>query len=386
MAVITLFDSSRVSADQRPARANEDSYEYLGMSGRPVIAAVRSCLEDWFVHYPNDAKGMLAGRFRGSQLIPALFELYVFSLLRKQGYHPVVIEESPQQASERMPDFRIDLADGSRLFVEATTVDCDPGMSKLDLDLAPFKVVLDQLRAPHRFSVKVATDAPSPLAYAKCRNRIDEWFCSQAFHARQSEALRDGADSVDKKISCGEWVIEVTAYVSGPFAEPPPAGESPIVLWGTGVHFLDHVERLRKSLKRKADHYAVDGPVVVAVSPLGSGIDRDAIEAAVYGPTLHSEDIHRNVSIVRTDEGFWFKPNRSHKNAGFPGVLVCPDIHPTTVLCSTPTFYRAPQAGPEWSQFLPKVSHGNLIDPAVSYTAGLQGFQLLGMPREWLKE
>jgi hypothetical protein len=103
MSAITLFDPARVSADQRPAFATENQYEYLSWSGRPEIAAVRSCLEGWFIDYPDDAKAMLAARFKGTELTSALFELYVFTLLKKQGIHSLLT--SPQPVSRPSGSF-----------------------------------------------------------------------------------------------------------------------------------------------------------------------------------------------------------------------------------------------------------------------------------------
>lgn len=167
MSTVTLFDAVHISNDQRPAFATEDQHEYLTWSGRPEIAAVQSCLESWFIDYPDDAKAMLAARFRGTELTSALFELYVFTLLKKQGHSPEVVEPIPQRSQQRRPDFRIQLPGGGAMFVEATTIDCDPGLSRMDRDLAPLKVVLDQMTVPHRFSIKVGKAATTPLAFTK---------------------------------------------------------------------------------------------------------------------------------------------------------------------------------------------------------------------------
>lgn len=383
MSVITLFDPGRASGDMRPAFATEDQYEYLSWSGRPEIAAVQSCLEGWFVDYPDGAKEMLAARFRGTELTSALFELYVFTLLNKQGHRPEVLEHSPQRATERLPDFQIQLGDGSLLFIEATTIDCDPGMSKIDRDLAPLKHTLDQIAAPHRFSIKVGKAATTPLAFARVRNRIEAWFGSADFPSRRSAAQRDGADSLQQEIICGDWMIEVTAYVSGSLGDPPGAGESPIVLWGTGVHFLDPVERLKKGLKRKADHYDVDGPVILAVSPLGLGVDRDAIEAALYGPTWQFIKLDGSSTITRKGDGLWYKPNRAPKNGSFPAVLICEDVHPTTVGCPDPLLYHAPQTPFSVQGLLPRVSDARLNGVSVTYGTGAKGRDLLGIPAGW---
>jgi hypothetical protein len=383
MSTITLFDAVHVSNDQRPALATEDQYEYLSWSGRPEIAAVRSCLEGWFIEYPDDAKAMLAARFRGAELRSALFELYVFTLLKKQGHNPEVVEPSPQRSTQRLPDFRIQRSGGGSLFIEATTIDCDPGLSKMDRDLAPLKAALDQMAIPHRFSIKVEKAATTPLAFAKLQKGIDAWFGSPSFQLRRSSALGEGVDSIDEEIACGDWVIEVTAYVSGSFGTPPRAGESPIVLWGTGVRFLDSMERLKKGLKRKADHYDVDGPVVLAVSPLGLGIDRDDVEAALYGPTWQSLKHDGSSTIVRKGEGLWFKPNRGPKNSSFPAVLICEDVHPTTVGCPDPFVYHAPESPFPVQGLLSRATHARLNGISVVYANGARGCDLLGIPTGW---
>lgn len=383
LAAITLFDPSKVSSDQRSARADEDHYEYLSWSGRPEMAAIRSCLEEWFVEYPDDAKQMLSGRFRGSELTSSVFELYVYTLLRKQGYRPVVTEPSPQRAASKMPDFRIDEPGGRVIYVEATTVDCDPDASKRDRNLTPLHVALSGLSAPCRFSVGLAKEAKSPLAFSKFRRRIEAWFRSDAFPARRMQAIAAGEDSFDEEIPCGDWVIEVTAYVTGRFGEPPPPGESPIVLWGTGVHALDPVKEFRKGVKRKAEHYSVDGPLVLAVSPLGYAIDSDAIEAALYGPTWETLKHDGSSTIERRGHGLWFSPGRDAQNRSVPAVLVCHDVHPSTLACPTPVLYHAPQASCPVHEFLPRVSHARLEGLPVNHGVGASGCDLLGLPLGW---
>lgn len=383
MSAVTLFDALRVSGDNRPAFANEDQYEYLSWSGRPEIAAVRACLEEWFVDYPDEAKALLAARFRGKELTSALFELYVFTLLKKQGHAPEVVEPSPQRSQQRLPDFRIQLPGGDSLFVEATTIDCDPGLSRMDRDLAPLKDVLDRMAVPHRFSIKVGKAATTPLAFAKVRNGIEAWFGSSSFQARRSSAVEEGFDSVDEEIVCGDWLIEVTAYISGAFGSPPRVGGSPIVLWGTGMRFMDSMERLKKGLKRKADHYDVEGPVVLAVSPLGFGVDSDAVEAALYGPTWQSFEHDGLSTIVRKGEGLWFKPNRGPKNGSFPAVLICDDVHPTTVGCPDPKIYHAPETPCPVQGLLSRAAHARLNGVSVTYGNGAKGRDLLVIPAGW---
>jgi hypothetical protein len=381
--MVTLFDSSRVSTQQRPARANERQFDYLSESGRPEIAAVRSCLEEWFVDYPNGAKATLAARFRGSELTSALFELYVYTLLRKHGHNPVVMEDSPHRAAKRMPDFRIELADGQSLLVEATTVDCCPSMSKVDQDLAPLKSELDKMATPQRISVQISRAAATPLAFAQFRRQIESWFVSPTFQARRSAALLDGSESIDEDFAVGDWVIEVTAYVSGSLGTPPAAGESPIVLWGSGVQVLNPVERLRKGLKRKAEHYNVDGPVVLAVSPLGLCVDRDVFAAALYGPTWESIGLDGSSTIQRKGEGLWYTPPRNARNRSIPAVLICEDVHPTTLGCPDPVVYHAPDTPFPVPGLLPCATHAQLIELPVQYSNGAKGRDLLGLPAGW---
>jgi hypothetical protein len=348
-----------------------------------VIAVVRSCLEEWFVDYPDDAKETLARRMRGAELTSSVFELYVYTLLRRLGYSPIVLEPKPQRAGKKMPDFRIESADGRFVFIEATTVDCTPDMSRRDHDLGPLHDALSGLRTKYRFSVSVAHAAQSPLPFSQCRKHIKRWFLSDRFAACRQQALGTGQETVEEEIISGEWVIEVTAYVAGAFADPPQPEESPIVLWSTGVHCLDPARELGKAVKRKAARYNVDGPLVLAVSPLGNGIERDEIEAALYGPTWESMKLDGSSTIERRGEGLWFTPRRTAKNRSVSAVLVCDDVHPTTLARPTPVLYHAPQ--PAWpvDDVAPRVVHARLDGLPVTYAPGASGRDLLGFPVDW---
>jgi hypothetical protein len=383
MADPMLFDPAHASGDLRPRRPTEDRYEYVSESRRPEIARARALLDAWFSEYPADAQASLAARFRGGEFIPAFFELYVFTLLRLQGYRPVVLEPAPHRAARAAPDFAIELPDGRTCYVEATTVDADPQLTRNEAALAPFDEALRSVSSAYPFYFVVERRSEKPLAYRKLADRIELWLGSPDFIALRSAAVAAGETTVSCDFEHDGWEIEITAYVDGPLAERVKPGASPLLHSCRCVHFLDPPAQIAKALKKKAGRYTVDGPLAIAIGILGMGVDRDEVETALYGPEWCVEHHDGSTTKDRRKSGLWFTPDRRPKNRGVAAVLACCEADVHTIATTTPTLYHAPVATSPVAALLPGVSHASLDGVPVRYRPGNHGWQLFGIPEAW---
>jgi len=386
MANPMLFDPAHASSDLRPRRPAEDRYEYVSYSGRPVIARTRALLDAWFAEYPADARATLAARFRGAEFIPAFFELYVFTLLRLQGFKPVVLEPAPHRAASAAPDFAIELPDGRTCYVEVTTVDVDPQLTRDESALAPFDDALASVSSAHPFYFVVERRSEKPLAYRQLASRIERWLGSPEFTALRSAAIAAGERTISCDFERDGWEIEITAYVDGPLAERAKPGASPLLHSCRGVHFLDPPAQIAKALKKKAGHYRVDGPLAIAIGILGMGVDRDEVETALYGPEWCVEHHDGSTTKDRRESGLWFTPDRRPQNRGVAAVLACCEVDLHTIASTTPTLYHAPVVTSPVAAMLPDVSQASLDGVPVRYRPGRAGWRLFGIPETWSRE
>jgi hypothetical protein len=380
MTTHTLFDPRSIGTSLEPMEETGNLHRYLSESARPEIATVRRFWEHAFVDYPQAAKPAFVDRFRGGEFREALFELYVFSLLRAEGYRPEVL---PEVADESTPDFAVTDSQGRRIYVEAFTVDCDPVLTHTEEMLAPLKDALGRLQPPFGLALKLRRSSKSPLPYGKIARAIDVWLASKAFVALATQANANGMTSVRRDFDKAGWQIEIEAHIAGPFSRPRRQRAGGVILCSTGVHYLDPARPLAKRLKNKAERYDVDGPLVLAVSPSAVGIHCEDIESVLYGPTWASHSLDGTIAIRRKGGGLWTKKDGTKHNRGIPAVIVCPNVLPATIGSVTPVSYQCPEPRQPLEGFLPRCTQATLADLEVRYSNGLMGREYFGLYDDW---
>jgi hypothetical protein len=376
----TLFDPLVIGTSLEPMEETGDLHQYLSESARPEMAAVRRFWEHAFVDYPKAAKPAFVDRFRGEEFREALFELYVFSLLRAEGYRP---EVPPEVANESTPDFAVTDSHGKRIYVEAFTVDCNPALTHTEEMLAPLKVALGRLQRPMGLALKLRRSSKSPLPHGKMARDIDAWLASEELVALATQASANGVTSVRRVFDKAGWQIEIEAHIAGPFSRPGSQGVGGVALCSTGVHCLDPARPLAKRLKNKAGRYDVDGPLVLAVSPSTFGILCDDIESVLYGPTWASHSLDGTIAIRRKGGGLWTYNDGTARNRNIPAVIMCPNVLPATIGSVTPVSYHCPDPRFPLNGFLPRCTQATLADLEVRYSDGLMGREYFGLSEHW---
>jgi len=379
----TLFEPQCIGTSLEPMEQTGNWHQYLSTSARPEIAAVRRFWEHAFAAYPSEAKPSFIDRFRGDEFHEALFELYVFALMRAEGYRPHILATTTHQST---PDFMVTGVSGERIYVEAFIVDCDPALSRMDDALAPLKVALDSVQLPHRFSVKVCRTSSSPLPYGRMTRAIAAWLTSEQMVQLAAQAAASGELCVSRTFGDAGWEVEIEAHVAGPFSSPVRQGASGVALWGTGARFIEPTRPLAKRLKNKAERYDVDGSLVLAVSPMHLGIEPDDIEPALYGPTVTSEAWDGTATMRREGGGLWLNKDKTSRNRDIPAVIVCPNVFPASIGTVTPVCYQCPEPRQPINEFLPRVGLVTFDGLHVRYRKGLTGRQYFGLHEEWPRE
>lgn len=111
-----LFDNKN-RVNLKPAKSNENTYDYLNNSAREEVEEVRNKLEKWFSIYPEEEKFEIKRRIKTrEQFDSTFFEMYLYNLFTEMNFN---IESHPEiKDSDNKPDFLISKVD-KQIYVEA---------------------------------------------------------------------------------------------------------------------------------------------------------------------------------------------------------------------------------------------------------------------------
>ncbi len=300
----------------------ESDFPFLNRSDRPYARYMRGALETWFADYPDsEDKRKLRSEFRSddnSAHKGALFELYCYTLLRRQGFDVKLHQIADERKSTR-PDFLVSRG-GEKLFYLEVTVSADgffdAGAQKRLNEL--YDGINERLTSPD-FLIGVEVDEAPPSTPP----------VSQIV-AFLEEKLRnlDPEDSseVQAQWSCcnGRWEVDFWAFPR----TAEQRGESGIrplgqILYGGEI---EPEKPLLRALKKKAGHYgAPDLPFVVAVNATDDFTDYNDVEDALLGRKVAIMDTKtKAISFARPPKGqaLWIDPGGQHKNRRVSAVFV----------------------------------------------------------------
>ncbi|WKB81887.1 hypothetical protein QYR09_02350 [Cellulophaga lytica] len=96
-----LFED-KIRTDKKPAKYNDNTYDFFDRSDSEKGKVIRGVLNDWFDNYPQVEKSEFKKRFR-KEFSSSLYELFIHELFTKQGFtlesHPIL------KNSSNRPDF-----------------------------------------------------------------------------------------------------------------------------------------------------------------------------------------------------------------------------------------------------------------------------------------
>ncbi|MCX7622876.1 MAG: hypothetical protein RMK01_07130 [Thermomicrobium sp.] len=146
-----LFATPPAARATRPVGPHRETIaQRLARAATPEDLAVRTLLENWFVHLPEPARSDIRSRFweRDRRLsLAAFWELYLHELLRRLGYqlmvHPATRESGPR------PDF-LAIRNSEAFFVEALIHAHSSEAWRAERRLYPILDVLHDVRSAGR--------------------------------------------------------------------------------------------------------------------------------------------------------------------------------------------------------------------------------------------
>jgi hypothetical protein len=350
----TLFDDFE-RTDESPALYSESTYSYLNRAAGERWARVRTLLEDWFAHYPNEHKAELRKRFgmsdQGTHL-GAWWELYMYSLYRRLGYS---IEIHPKLAGvDTTPDFLVTLG-GDSMYVECTVVSATDGpiTSNPGIEAAIYDAI-NQITDRNflvglRFKQEGDQQPSRKEIVAGIGNWLKELDPDDVLAALEATGTTgDLAILPERDFTFRDWIITCIAYPNRP-DKRYEGGRLLGSLPGSGVFVIQNAERIREAVRAKGRHYgalgSLDKPLVVTVLSVNNIAEQRDVTDAVFGSIAISyvQGDRSSVKPIRQQDGYWRGPD-SDRGARVSAVLFSHDLQPWSVASHLPAAWINPWA------------------------------------------
>jgi hypothetical protein len=369
--------------------AGETVLEFLYRSDRPGIPPICRLMDDWFATYPDNEKDHLRKRLSAMDkdvFHSAFFELYLLTLLRRQGF--VVELPRADVQGQRTEDFRAIQGERVVFRLEAKFVGQEEHHAWQDSFQQEMKRSLDQAQADGVwFAVDLEgtfCNQPSPR---RVREAFERWYAQNKDGILNALAKKQPLDSLPQ-FEISETGVDIT--ISPLFQKPKTASASGTVgLWWAGGRWMQTDEKLRKALKRKASRYGkMDVPFIVAVS-MCEPADEDDIGNALFGDEVFTIRRDQNGPVGETissrrPNGFWWGP-RGPQNTRVSAILLVNELFPWSVASSQPIIHHNPwaeHAVPLDALPLPQMVP-NLEDGRFVKRGSAPIHEVLGLPLGW---
>ncbi len=380
-----LFDDTPRS-DSSPAAYSEDSFSFLNRVATPYWEKIRVELDEWFSEYPVEHAADLRARFRSAdprQHFPAWWELYLFRLFRRLGFH-IAVHPDVSSTTAR-PDFLITRGN-ERTYVEAVAV--FSGIveeGRHGAREAWIQDLINEASSPNFFVgldfEKVGTERPSRKEVI---SPIEDWLAGLDPDV-VTEEYGAGLGLPELRLLFRDWDLTVEALPIKPEARGDPSHR----LLGRGPMsggWVNDIEVLQRSLGRKFRHYGqLDEPFVVAALGLSSFLDISDFEQALFG--RHAVEYQRgNQSAsrwVRQRDGVWMA-SRGPVATSVAAVIGASGLQPSTCARELPRLWVNPWANHPLGIQLPFATATAEESGEVKYSdATTTASEVLGLPEEW---
>jgi len=349
-------------------------------------------LEEWFQHFPSQAKGDLRERFRSEDdqhHFAAFFELYLFELFSRCGFE---VEIHPEIGKKRThPDFKV-FKDGNPLFyLEATLAKISKRKkSAQKRENRLIDAINEEIQSPNFFiglEIHNASphDPPKNIICGFLKEKIsdlDPDLIAEQFEKYGTEALPKWDWEYE------DWRITFFPILKKKEIQGKP-GRRPVGFIWWGFHQVTTHIGIREAIKFKSWKYGkLDLPCIVAINVLDESMaTKDEITDALFGEeqvilTLHGNKIIRE-EITRKPNGAWFGP-KGPWNTRISAVLIAVNLLPWNIARITPVLWQNPWASrPLNPELLPFPKFLAEEDNHLKELKGKKSWELLGLDPNW---
>ncbi|GAA4670476.1 hypothetical protein [Streptomyces youssoufiensis] len=378
MTVYTSWDR----ADASPKRAAESNAEFFDRIAGPFWDQVRSVINEWWSHFPDQARPSLRSRLRDrnsdANVYSALWELYLHEMLLGSG---CTVEIEPQIGTRgNNPDFLV-TRDGKQFVVEAIWTSQRLG-DALSNPLPPqLSDAIDGVLSPNFFvSYKVDRAGAATPPQRRLKAGLTRWLAS--LDPDQVAVQYEHKVPLPKHTwQEADWRITFEAIPRSPGKRGSPTSRT------IGVHPAiwvdDESNRVLEAVKRKGGKYGdLALPFIVAVGHAAVFPEDEDTETALYGTS--AEYAHTSAPTSgRMLDGYW-TATYEHTHSRVSGVLTVDNPAPWTWTKHIPVLWRSPDPKSLPAPALPTWATARLSESrVVRQPATCSVNNAVGLPKEW---
>jgi hypothetical protein len=388
MRRMRLFDAIR-RHDEGPRPYAQPDFEYLNISARPGVEAIRATLEHWFSRYPKAGRAELSSRFRSDNLHhrSAFFELFLHELLLRFGCKIGLHPELP--GTTRRPDFVVTSQNGERFYLEAVLA-TDQSKEEMAAEARKNQVYdsINKLNSPDFY---VGMDVRGEPATPPSGKTI------RTFLAKRLGQLN--RDEVGKLFEEGgfpalpQWRYEHNGWTIDFFPFPKSGdtfgkmGVRPIGIQFEGFKWIETKVAIRNAILEKAGRYGkLLQPYVIALNVFSDHLDDADVIEALFGDErlIYSTGTPQPQAprLGRSANGVWDSPS-GPKNTRVSGVLIFDHLSQSNIPWVTPCLYHNPWAAIPYRGPLNQLRRGVVANNKMEYSDGQVLSALFGLPNDW---
>ena len=281
-----MIFSKKARTDTSPKSYSESTYSYLNRSARPEYDRIRTLIEGWCGHVPDDERHEFVQRITSGDDLAfhsAFLELYTHELLLATG-HSVTFHPQLPGTSKR-PDFLVTDGDGNEAIIECTVATEDSDSDRAaQARLNTLYDAINRVNCPGLFlHLRIAGTPNTPVAGKRWRKKIQQWVNSLNYDSLLAMDSVPSHAELPRLEICHDG-LHVTIL---PIPKTPSArgrGQRPIGMQSfPGCMVTSHNE-IRKTVRDKTGRYgSMTRPYVIVVNCLGPLADDEEIQWAVFG-------------------------------------------------------------------------------------------------------
>jgi hypothetical protein len=368
VVVVPLFDERVETIGDRAKLYAESTFEYYNRSARTDIARIKQVLEEWYAHFPEDAKVDLRKRFRSPserQHQAAFFELYLHELALKLGY---TISAHPEVEEPTHPDFLLSKNGNPKFYLEATiAAESDDKASEQKRMDQVYDTLNNMVSPDFLVSLRVRGAPQTSPPGRRLRERIQRWFATLDWPTVRDSWERDGFEGLPML----SWEYEGWSLLIQPIPKTQEkrgsADVRPIGLtMPLEVNFLAVDEDIKCAVEAKNKYGTLDLPFVVAINVIGDFCSQYDVANALFG---HETVIFSPTGTrpgERLHDGAWDGP-KGPRNTTISAVLVYRQLRSWNAKQTVSWFFHNPWAriplptdALPFTQFVPDQQSGKL--------------------------
>jgi hypothetical protein len=374
-----LFDEFERS-DSRQALFSEDTFSFLNRVRGPYWERIRSELNAWYDAFPDETRDLWR-RFRSRdhrQHYGAWWELYLHRLVTALGFEATPNAQLPGGRSR--PDVLAVRGEQS-FYVEAVTVFSGIVASTPRSALEPAILdVINTIDASNFFvSVGFARAASSMPRRAQIIRPIEDWLST---HDPDRVLEMTASELPTTQISIGDWLLDLRLMPRSPKFRGRPDNQL-IGTHGVTAGYTNDRDQIYRALERKKkQHKAPDGPMIIAVLATNGFVGNDEVIGALFG----SEAVRVNVAtgettLTRNPDGFWVG-TRGPASKKVSAVLTGVNVVPATCARSAPRLWHHFAPDRPFEADLPLAS-ARVVGDELVFTDARPPHEILGLSADW---